>query len=54
MVKTAYIFDNIVPATKELGVRLNEGYEIVDTNLFSLGPEDDYEQMLTVILVNKG
>jgi len=34
MKKTAYVWDTIVPATRELETYLNDGYEVVSSQLF--------------------
>ena len=44
MVKTAYVWDNIVVATKELEEYLNQGYKIVSSALYEEG--DDFQSTL--------
>lgn len=34
MKKTAYVWDTLVPATRELEVYLNDGYEVISSQLF--------------------
>ena len=49
MKKTAYVWDTIVPATKELEAYLNDGYEVIASQLF----EDEENCSLAAVLVKE-
>ena len=54
MKRTAYIWDNIVQATRELGVMLNEGYEIVSSQIYeSKISEEESEIVFAAVLVKE-
>ena len=54
MIKTAYIWENIVVATRELESLLNDGYELVSSKLYEAEiNEDASEMMFAAILVKE-
>ena len=53
MKKTAYIFDNIVVATKELETLFNDGYEIVSSTLYQTEFVDDKAEIIFAAVLVK-
>ena len=51
MVKTAYIWDNIVVGTRELEEYLNDGYRLVSSALYEDGDELQSELIFAAVLV---
>ena len=41
MIKTAYVWDNVVVATRELEEYLNEGYKVISSTLYEFLETDD-------------
>ena len=55
MVKTAYIWDNITVATRELEEYLNNGYEVVASTLYEAPELPDHQTMfMAAVLVKEG
>lgn len=54
MKKTAYVWDNIVDATKKLEVRLNEGYKIISSKIYEVETgEEESELIFAAVLVKE-
>lgn len=46
MKKITYVWDNVAPATRELEVLLNEGYEVISSQLFESEEECSFAAVL--------
>ena len=54
MVKTTFIYDQIVPATNELEVLMNEGYKVLTSRLSEHDDGEAYNLVLSAVLVKEG
>ena len=53
MKKTTYIYDDVESAIRRFEALVNDGYEVIATNLFPMGPEDDYELFFAAVLTKE-
>ena len=54
MIETAYIYDWIEPATKELEAYLNEGYTVLTSKLWEEDAGEYYYMRFCAVLVKGG
>ena len=54
MIETAYIYDWIYPATKELETYLNEGYTVLTSQLWEEDAGECYDMRFCAVLVKGG